>query len=150
LRYWNNRQDAADVMEAAALLREPERQVELETCDHPCVDCAAEDAEPRCADCASRLVMSEPTDGYYGRHPFSKDEPEPQGIDRPNYPFGGRFIPEEPTDEEVARELEAAAREVWISVPSSYDDHDPAVLRHAAALNALGAILARLEADRGK
>ena len=53
---------------AAALLREPsERQVELETCDHPCVDCAAEDAEPRCADCASRLVMSQPTDEEVAR-----------------------------------------------------------------------------------
>ena len=53
----------------AALLREPEpeRQVELETCDHPCVDCAAEDAEPRCADCASRLVMSPPTDEAVAR-----------------------------------------------------------------------------------
>ena len=56
----------------------------------------------------------------------------------------------EPTDEEVARELEAAAREVWISVPSSYDDNDPLVRRHAAALCALGRILARLEGRDSK
>ena len=52
--------------------------------------------------------------------------------------------------ERLDRELEAAAREVWISVPSSYDDNDPLVRRHAAALCALGRILTRLEADRGK
>lgn len=36
-----------------------------------------------------------------------------------------------------------AAREVWESVPSSYDENDPMVQRHARALNALGAALAQ-------
>ena len=53
----------------AALLREPEpeRQVELETCDHPCVDCGAEDAEPRCEDCANRLREPEPSNNGMSR-----------------------------------------------------------------------------------
>ncbi len=34
-----------------------------------------------------------------------------------------------------------AAQEVWDSVPGTYDANDPAVQRHAAALNALGAAL---------
>lgn len=38
-------------------------------------------------------------------------------------------------------ELRAAAREVWASVPASYDYDDPMVQRHAKALNALGRLV---------
>ena len=38
------------------------------------------------------------------------------------------------------------AREVWDSIPSSYDDTDPLVQRHARALNALGVALAAHDA----
>jgi hypothetical protein len=38
-------------------------------------------------------------------------------------------------------ELRAAAREVWASIPASYDYDDPMVQRHAKALNALGALV---------
>ena len=41
------------------------------------------------------------------------------------------------------------ARETWDSVPSSYDHNDSMVRRHAAALNDLGVLLARLAAARG-
>ena len=41
------------------------------------------------------------------------------------------------------------ARETWDSVPSSYDHNDSMVRRHAAALNDLGVLLARLAAMRG-
>lgn len=37
--------------------------------------------------------------------------------------------------------VEKAAAEVWASVPASYDPHDPMVIRHAKALNALGTTL---------
>lgn len=37
--------------------------------------------------------------------------------------------------------LEVLAREVWESVPSSFDNNDPMVRRHAEALNALGVAL---------
>lgn len=42
-------------------------------------------------------------------------------------------------------ELWEAAGEVWASIPSTYDEKDPMVQRHARALNALGAALAKLE-----
>lgn len=45
------------------------------------------------------------------------------------------------TAEERARTLEEAAREVWNSVPATFEQTDPMVRRHAAALNALGALL---------
>ncbi len=40
------------------------------------------------------------------------------------------------------RELEEAALEVWNSIPATFDQLHPTVRRHAAALNALGALLA--------
>jgi len=42
------------------------------------------------------------------------------------------------------REIEAAVREVWESIPASYDPQDPMVQRHAAALNALAPIVREL------
>ena len=44
---------------------------------------------------------------------------------------------------ERVRVLEAALREVFESVPATYDEQDPMVRRHAAALNAIPAALAR-------
>lgn len=40
-----------------------------------------------------------------------------------------------------AKELEAALREVWESVPASNDENDPTVRRHARALNAISPLL---------
>jgi hypothetical protein len=42
----------------------------------------------------------------------------------------------------AAQELLKIAREVWESVPSSYDPKDKMVQSHSKALNALGAFLA--------
>ena len=46
-------------------------------------------------------------------------------------------------------ELVAALREVWESVPVTYDPDDPMVQRHARALNAVGALLHRIEGGKG-
>lgn len=43
-------------------------------------------------------------------------------------------------------ELRETAQEVWDSVPASYSPEDPMVMRHAAALNNLHAVLQAKEA----
>ena len=51
---------------------------------------------------------------------------------------------------ERTERLEAVLREVWDSIPSSYDTDDPMVQRHAAALNALGSLLAPAPTKDGR
>lgn len=41
-------------------------------------------------------------------------------------------------------------REVWESVPGTYDEHDPMVIRHAAALTAIPTALSAVESARAK
>src|SRR5262249_1400239 len=50
---------------------------------------------------------------------------------------------------ERAARLEAVLRALWDSIPSSDDTDDPMVQRHAAALNALGSLLAPAPAEDG-
>jgi hypothetical protein len=44
-------------------------------------------------------------------------------------------------DARLGARLREAAREVWASIPASYDYDDPMVQRHAKALNALGGLV---------
>jgi len=46
-------------------------------------------------------------------------------------------------------EVLTMAQETWDSVSASYDRKDPMIKRHAAALNDLGVLLARLAEVRG-
>jgi hypothetical protein len=60
-------------------------------------------------------------------------EPEPQGIDRPNYPFGGRCV-EEPTDEAVALLCEAVVR--YVGPLRDWTPKEQALMEYVRAVNA--------------
>jgi hypothetical protein len=53
----------------------------------------------------------------------------------------GRYADSVLTALREAAAILGAAQEVWDSVPATYDETDPVVKRHAAALNNLGALL---------